>query len=64
MDHATSKELAGHHVLHAGGVAILENLDLSAVPPGDYELIAALPLKLVGSDSSPVRAILRELPLR
>ena len=63
MDHATSKELAGHHVLHAGGVAILENLDLSAVPPGDYELIA-LPLRLVGSDSSPVRAILRELPLR
>ena len=60
MDHATSKELAAHQVLYRGGVAILENLDLSAVPPGDYELIA-LPLRIVDGDSSPVRAILREL---
>lgn len=61
MDHADSKDLHGHHVLHEGGVAILENLDLSRVPPGDYELIA-LPLRIVNGDSSPVRAILRELP--
>ncbi|MGE3171587.1 MAG: arylformamidase [Planctomycetota bacterium] len=61
MDHADSKELDGHHVLYRGGVAILENLDLRAVPAGDYELIA-LPLRIQGSDSSPVRAILRELP--
>lgn len=61
MDHADSKSLDGHHALFEGGVAILENLDLTAVPPGDYELIA-LPLRIVGSDSSPVRAILRELP--
>jgi arylformamidase len=61
MDHATSKELDGHHVLYEGGVAILENIDLSAVPAGDYELIA-LPLRIVNGDSSPVRAILRELP--
>lgn len=61
MDHADSKELDGHHVLFEGGVAILENIDLSSVPPGDYELIA-LPLRIVNGDSSPVRAILRELP--
>jgi arylformamidase len=61
IDHADSKELAGHHVLYAGGVAILENIDLSQVPAGDYELIA-LPLRIVDGDSSPVRAILRELP--
>ncbi|MEQ1633967.1 MAG: arylformamidase [Planctomycetota bacterium] len=61
VDHAASKDLAGHHVLYRGGVALLENLDLTAVPVGDYELIA-LPLRLVGSDSSPVRAVLRELP--
>ncbi len=61
MDHADSKDLHGHHVLYEGGVAILENLDLTAVPPGDYELIA-LPLRIVNGDSSPVRAILRELP--
>ena len=60
VDHATSKDLAAHHVLHHGGVAILENLDLSAVPPGDYELFA-LPLRIVGGDSAPVRAVLREL---
>jgi arylformamidase len=60
MDFASSKDLEAHHVLCAGGVAILENLDLRAVPPGDYELIA-LPLRIVGSESSPVRAILREL---
>ncbi len=60
MDHATSKELDAHKILQAGGVALLENLDLTGVPEGDYELIA-LPLKIVGSDSSPVRAILREL---
>ncbi|HLQ39016.1 MAG TPA: arylformamidase [Planctomycetota bacterium] len=61
IDHASSKELDGHHALYAGGVAILENLDLSRVPAGDYELIA-LPLRIVAGDSSPVRAILRELP--
>ncbi|MEO6597520.1 MAG: arylformamidase [Planctomycetota bacterium] len=60
MDHADSKELDGHHVLCAGGVAILENIDLTNVPAGDYELIA-LPLRIVNGDSSPVRAILREL---
>ncbi|MFN0183864.1 MAG: kynurenine formamidase, partial [Aquabacterium sp.] len=62
MDHADSKDLSGHHALFRGGVAILENLDLSAVPAGDYELIA-LPLRIKNGDSSPVRAILRELPL-
>jgi arylformamidase len=60
MDHADSKELDGHHLLYEGGVAILENIDLRAVPVGDYELIA-LPLKIVNGDSSPVRAVLREL---
>jgi arylformamidase len=41
-------------------MAILEGLVLSGVPDGLYELIA-LPLKLVGFDASPVRAILRTL---
>ena len=61
MDHAASKDLPAHQALRRGGVALLENLDLTAVPAGDYELIA-LPLRIVGGDSSPVRAILRELP--
>jgi arylformamidase len=39
---------------------VLENLQLDAVPEGDYELIA-LPLRWMTVDASPVRAILREL---
>jgi arylformamidase len=39
-------------------MAILEGLLLDGVPEGRYELIA-LPLKLVGFDASPVRAVLR-----
>ena len=38
--------------------AVLEGLAMAGVPEGLYELIA-LPLKLVGFDASPVRAILR-----
>jgi arylformamidase len=60
MDPMTSKELRAHKTLHRAGVAILESLDLSAAPDGRYELIA-LPLKLIGADASPVRAVLRTL---
>jgi len=59
VDHLDSKILPIHHALGSSGIAILEGLDLTAVPPGVYELIA-LPLKLVGADGAPVRAILRE----
>ena len=41
-------------------MAILEGLALQGVPEGVYELIA-LPLRLVGFDASPVRAILRTI---
>lgn len=59
MDPASAQVLATHHVLCAAGIALLENLDLTGVPDGaDYELIA-LPLRIVGGDSSPVRAVLR-----
>lgn len=60
MDFMSSKELEAHKTLVAGGVAILESLDLSRVTDGRYELIA-LPLKMTGGDGSPVRAVLREL---
>lgn len=39
------------------GVVIVEGLDLSQVPRGVYDLYC-LPLKLVGSDGAPARAIL------
>lgn len=60
VDEFDSKDMASHLALLARGVAILENLDLSDVPEGEYELIA-LPLPLEGLDASPVRAVLREL---
>ena len=48
-----------HSVLLGGGAVILEGLSLSDVPPGDYRLVA-LPLRIVGGDGSPVRAVLLE----
>jgi arylformamidase len=50
--------LPSHRALLDHGTVILEDIQLGNVSPGDYELIC-LPLKLAGSDGSPVRAILR-----
>jgi arylformamidase len=60
LDPETSKTMDAHHAVFAADMRILEGLVLDDAPPGDYELIA-LPLKLEGLDSSPVRAVLREL---
>lgn len=46
-----------HEILLKAGIIILEGLDLSVVAPGRYTLYC-LPLKLVGSDGAPTRAIL------
>lgn len=48
-----------HRLLLGRTIAILEGLNLSAVNPGDYELIC-LPLNIIGSDGAPARALLRE----
>jgi arylformamidase len=60
VDPADSQTLDSHQQLLAHDMRVLENLVLDDVAPGDYELIA-LPLKLVGADASPVRAVLRSL---
>ena len=49
-----------HVTLLEAGVIILEGLDLFAVDPGAYEL-SVLPLKILGGDGAPARAILRSL---
>ncbi len=46
-----------HRILLNAGVIPLEGLDLSAVPPGLYQLIC-LPLKMAGLEGAPARAIL------
>jgi arylformamidase len=55
-----SKEYPVHHKLLGAGVVIVEGLDLRRVIPGDYDLFC-LPLKLVGADGAPCRAVLRRL---
>lgn len=49
-----------HQILLTGGVVVLETINLSDIEPGEYELIC-LPLKIVGGDGSPARAVLREI---
>jgi len=49
-----------HHALLDSGIWVIEGLNLNGVVPGRYEMIC-LPLKLVDSDGSPARAILRSI---
>ena len=60
VDAVDSKTMDAHHSLYDNGVNILENIVLTDVHPGVYELVA-LPLALQGSDGSPVRAVIRSL---
>ncbi len=60
VDVFDSKDLPSHRMLLRYDMAVLEGLVLRDVPEGVYELIA-LPLRLVGFDASPVRAVLRTL---
>jgi arylformamidase len=57
IDYLSIGDAAAHRVLLEAGVVPLEGLDLRRVEPGPYELIC-LPLKLVGSDGGPARAVL------
>ena len=47
-----------HLALLSAGVVIIEGLDLRAVDPGPVDLLC-LPLRLVGSDGVPARALVR-----
>ena len=58
VDLFSSRDLPAHGRFLLHDMAVLEGLSLGHVPDGIYELIA-LPLRLVGFDASPVRAILR-----
>lgn len=49
-----------HQALLEAGVWIIEGLNLSGVEPGEYEM-TCLPLKLVGAEGAPARAILRSV---
>jgi arylformamidase len=57
VDQMSVGDHEAHEVLLGAGVVVVEGLDLRAVEPGEYDLYC-LPLKLVGSDGAPARAIL------
>jgi arylformamidase len=48
-----------HQALLGAGIWIIEGLNLNGVEPGDYELFC-LPLRLMGAEGAPARAILRK----
>lgn len=60
IDLQNSKTLDAHKAVLKNDMSILEGLVLDGVRAGFYELIAP-PLRIVGGDASPVRAILREI---
>ena len=60
VDRFDAADLPTHRACLRYDQAILEGLVLAGVPEGIYELIA-LPLKLIGFDASPVRAVLRSI---
>jgi arylformamidase len=49
-----------HRILLGAGAWIIEGLDLEHVDAGDYELVC-LPLKIMGGDGAPARAIVRKI---
>jgi len=57
IDYLSIGDEAAHEALLGAGVVAIEGLDLRGVEPGEYQLVCA-PLKLVGSDGAPARALL------
>jgi arylformamidase len=57
IDYLSIGDEDAHHVLLEAGVVPLEGLDLRAVEPGPYTLFC-LPLKVVGTEGAPARALL------
>ena len=58
VDEVSSKALPAHLTFLKHNVIIMENLCLTDVPDGDYELIA-LPIKIAHCDAAPARVLLR-----
>jgi arylformamidase len=49
-----------HRLLLSAGAVLLENINLSRVPAGEYDLIC-LPLRLKDADGAPARVVLRAI---
>ena len=57
IDYLSIGDAEAHRTLLSAGIVCVEGLDLRGIEPGSYELVC-LPLKLVGSDGAPARAVL------
>jgi arylformamidase len=57
VDYLSVGDEDAHQALLGGGVVPVEGLDLRGIDPGPYELVC-LPLRVVGADGAPARAIL------
>lgn len=57
IDYLSIGNADAHRALLSRGIVCIEGLDLRGIEPGPYELVC-LPLKLVGSDGAPARAVL------
>lgn len=57
VDYLSVGDEEAHHALLEAGVVPVEGLDLRGVDPGPYELVC-LPLRVVGADGAPARAVL------
>jgi arylformamidase len=57
LDYLSIGDADAHRTLLGARVVAVEGLDLSRVEAGEYQLVC-LPLKIVGSDGAPARAIL------
>ena len=57
IDYLSIGDSEAHRILLSRGVVPIEGLDLRGVEPGRYTL-ACLPLRIVGADGAPARAVL------
>ena len=58
IDRYGATDFPAHRALLDAGVVIVEGLDLSEVPAGEYDLFC-LPLRIGGGDGAPARVLLR-----
>lgn len=58
VDAPNSDAYPAHLALLSREIVIIENVDLRAVPPGDY-MLYCLPLSIRGADGAPARAVLQ-----
>jgi arylformamidase len=57
VDYLSVGDEDAHHALLEAGVVPVEGLDFRGVEPGSYKLVC-LPLRVVGADGAPARAVL------